>query len=274
MYRLGAVSFLNARPLVEGLDARDDVELLYDVPSRLQARLDGGEVDAALIPVIDLLRSPGRYRVVSDACIGSDGETMTVRVFSQVPPDRVSALAVDTDSHTSVALATVVWGELYQRRLEIRTIDARGAAIEKQDAVLLIGDKVVDPRRAGFAFEVDLGGAWKHLTGLPFVFAVWAQRVGEAAAAQRYHEGLAVLLSEARDAGVARAEEIARQEGPRHGWSEGPAVRYLTKRIRFELDAASVEGADLFGRMCAKYDLAPGDARIEWPESLAVGRVG
>jgi len=299
VYRLGVVSFLNARPLIEGLPARGDVEIVYDVPARLPDSLEAGQVDAALIPIIDVLRSGGRYRVVSDACIGCDGETMTVRVFSQVPPDRIETLWVDGDSHTSVALAAILWRELYRRELTLRPVSTREQAIDQLESVLLIGDKVVDSRRGSFAYEVDLGGAWRQHTGLPFVFAVWACPMDRHEGTEtRRHEGrdrdrgaprqreddeprasaradvraasdsLADLLSHARDCGVGRASEIAETHGPELGWPVELARRYLTRCLSYKLDARSIEGANLFGRLCVRAGLAPPDADILWPEDL------
>jgi chorismate dehydratase len=175
MLRVGVVSFLNARPLIDGLETDRDLQLLFDVPSRLADRLASGELDVALVPVIDVLRSEGRLVRVSDACIGCDGETMTVRVFSQIPPHRMARLWCDPDSHTSIELARVLWREVYGVELSLEPL-RREQPLDGLEAVLLIGDKVVDPRRAGFAYEVDLGGAWRSHTGLPFVFAVWAVR--------------------------------------------------------------------------------------------------
>lgn len=82
-WRLGVVSFLNSKPLIEGLEADRNVELVYDVPARLPAMLDDGTVDVALVPVIDLVKPHRAWQIVSDACIGCDGETLTVRVFSR-----------------------------------------------------------------------------------------------------------------------------------------------------------------------------------------------
>lgn len=290
--RLGAVSFLNSRPLVAGLEARGDVALRYDVPAALPQLLDSGAVDAALVPVIDVIRSGGGYRVVSDACIACDGETMTVRVFSQDPPDRIRTLWVDGDSHTSVALASVLWRELYGRELELRALEGGGKALDAFPAVLLIGDKVVDPRRGSFAYEVDLGGAWRQLTGLPFVFAVWAAQAGrqgglpEGAASSPYRldrdttdrpgtvagrasrVDLFDLLGAARDAGVRAAEELARLEGPRHGWPAELARRYLTRCLKFRLTQRCLEGVSLFARLCAQAGLTAPGPEIAWPERL------
>jgi chorismate dehydratase len=286
VYRLGVVSFLNSRPLIAGLAADHRVELLYDVPARLPDWLDEGHVDAALIPIIDVLHSGGRYHVLSDACIGCDGETMTVRVFSQIPPDRIRALWVDSDSHTSVALATVLWRRVYGCNLELRRLDARRENLGEVGAVLLIGDKVVAAAEGGFSYEMDLGAAWRLHTGLPFVFAVWAcrndrdqdstsagvcekPRASARTATLFDTDELARLLSTARDRGVAEAARIARLHGPELGWPVELAERYLTRCLKFKLDARSVEGANLFTRLCAETDIIPGDARICWPENLA-----
>ncbi len=86
---LGVVSFLNSRPLIHGLDAERGMSLCFDVPSRLPGALQRGEVDAALVPVVGMARLGSAVEIVSDACIGADGDTMTVRVFSRVPPEEV-----------------------------------------------------------------------------------------------------------------------------------------------------------------------------------------
>lgn len=260
MIRLGVVSFLNARPLVCGLQNDPTVTCVFDVPATLPERLDRGQVDAALIPTIDLLRAPDRYRVVSDACIGCDGETMTVRVFSQVPPDRLQTLWVDPDSHTSIALARVLWRLLYDRDLTLHTLSPQ-SDLSDLESVLLIGDKVMDPARGSFAYEVDLGGAWRQHTGLPFVFAVWA--------GLRENAELAEVLSAARDRGVATAAEIAASDGPALGWPVETARRYLTRCLRYVLDARAAEGVELFARHCAEAGLVPADTRIRWPAPLA-----
>ena len=283
MLRLGVVSFLNSRPLIEGLEAGGDVTCVFDVPAALRDRLDRGEVDVALVPIIDVLRGHQRYRVVSDACIGCDGETMTVRVFSQVPPHQVHTLWVDPDSHTSVALASIVWRDLFDRELTIQPFQTSQHSIDNLESVLLIGDKVVNPRRGSFAYEVDLGGAWRQHTGLPFVFAVWAAATSAAAAdggasvaadakatvaADVSSAEVAAQLSAARDCGVARAAEIADACGPPAGWPVELARRYLTRCLKYKLDQRSVEGANRFARRCRDLGLVPADAAIPWPESI------
>jgi predicted solute-binding protein len=70
--RLSAVSFVNARPLVHGLDSQRALFAVdYDLPSECAARLHAGEVDLGLIPAIEYLG--GDYRLVPGMAIGSDG---------------------------------------------------------------------------------------------------------------------------------------------------------------------------------------------------------
>jgi chorismate dehydratase len=125
--------------------------------------------------VVDVLRAAGRYEVVSDACIGSDGDTLTVRVFTSVPPEQVDTLWADPDSHTSAALARVIWREVFGRDLVLRPLPPGPLDAKRAPAVLLIGDKVVRVPRGTYTHEVDLGGVWRRHTGLPFVFAVWVR---------------------------------------------------------------------------------------------------
>ncbi|MHC4696931.1 MAG: MqnA/MqnD/SBP family protein, partial [Planctomycetota bacterium] len=119
------------------------------------------------------------------------------------------------------------------------------------EAILLIGDKVVTNRPIGYEFETDLGSAWRSLTSLPFVFAVWAARQTADV------DWLAPRLSEARDRGVASAEGIAEELGPVMGWPVMLAKRYLTTRIRFTLGPRQKEGIAMFSHLAGRYDLIP-----------------
>ncbi len=115
MHRIASVSYLNSKPLIEGLDAKPDVELMLEVPSELLACLREGRADVALLPVIDYQRMEG-LTIIPAGGIGSDGPTLTVRLFSRVPFEQIQSLACDPDSHTSVALARIVLARRYGLR--------------------------------------------------------------------------------------------------------------------------------------------------------------
>jgi chorismate dehydratase len=254
-YRLGVVSFLNARPLMDGLDADPLVSLQPAVPSALADLLRAGDVEAALIPVIDLAREGRDWTRISDAGIGCDGDTMTVRVFSRVPPEAVTVLHADTDSHTSVALARLIWKHRYHRDITILPLTAAPSR-EACESVLLIGDKVVTRPPAGFDREIDLGEVWREWQELPFVFAVWAAR------AEADTRELAEILNRARDRGVARAAAIAERLGPEHGWPVDLAREYLGRRLKYTVTPDAQHGMRRFLDLAIAEGIVPEEGAL------------
>lgn len=239
-YRIGVVPYLNARPLVYGLEDQDRVALVRAVPSQLARMLAREEVDVALVPSIDLQRSRRALTVLPAGCISSAGTTLTVRVFSQTPPTDIRVLWTDTDSHTSIALARTLWLGLFRRDLKIIPYHPATPLPEDAEAVLLIGDKVVCDPPLGYDYQIDLGTLWFQMTGLPFVFAVWTARAGTDTA------DLFPLLTRARQAGQAHAVEVARTCGPGYGWPVDLAVKYLTHHLQFDFTAAHRDGMEEF----------------------------
>ena len=252
-FTVAAVSFLNARPLIEGLDEEPGVHLVTDVPSRLLETLIEDRASVALCPVIDFQLSPKELSIVSAGAIGSDGPTLTVRVFSRVPMDEVVVVHTDGDSHTSVALLAVVFDELYGRVPEITTLgstDVNGSD-SPPNTVLLIGDKVVrnQPDPALYPHQIDLGEVWRRMTGLPFVFACWMARAD--------HElgDLPDILNRHRELNRVRTAEIAAAHAGASGWPEELAAEYLGEILRYEIGSRELEAIELFWKLCHELGL-------------------
>ncbi len=242
--RIGCVSFLNAKPLIDGFDA-PGCAVRYDVPSRLLEDLERGEVDLALCPVIDYQRSAEPLVVVPVGGIGSRGPTLTVRLFSRAPFERVTRIAADTDSHTSVALARVVMQQRFGRAVEVVDFDARHQTGELPDTMLLIGDKVVaaTPHNGDYPHELDLGQAWFEATGLPFVFAVWmARRSTELG-------NLPELLEANRAANAGRIDQIVERWAAPLGWPSALAGRYLGEKLRYAVGDEELRAIERFWQL-------------------------
>jgi chorismate dehydratase len=245
--RIGSVSFLNAKPLIYGLEDQSDLSLKLAVPSQLLAGLEEERFDVALLPVIDYQRL-NELTLVPAGGIGSDGTTLTVRIFSRKPIAEIRSMACDTDSHTSVALARVILAERYGITPEFA--DLRDDQ-QQTDAKLLIGDKVVCEEPAGFQHQLDLGEAWKELTDLPFVFAIWTAR------ATVDLRDLPDRLANARQQGMAHIDEIVQQYATSRGWPADLARQYLTRYLKFEIGPPQLQAIAQFHELCAKHGIIP-----------------
>ncbi|MEZ6242627.1 MAG: menaquinone biosynthesis protein [Phycisphaerales bacterium] len=277
--RVACVSFLNTAPLIEGLDVCRDIRLEAAVPSTLAGRLfnEQNPADIALVSVIDAATSPEPLALLPVGMIGCEGQTLTVRLFSRVEPSTITRLHADTDSHTSVVLARIVLAERFGVTPEVVALDATARfASDDQDwpeAVLLIGDKVVSGAfPAGtYEYQLDLGEQWRELTGLPFVYAVWAC-LASASGDERIMAA-AALLDRQRRRNAARLDRVVSERAPEKGWPSELARGYVGELLRYEVGPREREAVGEFLRRAADLGLAP---RVEpvWGEveaSLAPG---
>lgn len=248
--RVGAVNYLNSKPLVQGLDAMPNaIDLRFDLPSRLADALSNDQLDIGLIPSVEYFRDSS-YQIVSDACIACCGPVLSVKVYFRTPPENVQTLALDEGSRTSAALAQVLLRERFDVSPKVETLPI-GAGIESTaaDAVLLIGDRAMQEPPGNFNEVWDLGQEWHQETGLPFVFAMWVSRPGVGL------DEIAPLLSQARDIGVAQVNEIARREAPSLHLTEQEVVQYFEQNLHFHLGDSERKGLEHFRSLCEKHGL-------------------
>jgi chorismate dehydratase len=174
-WRIGAVSYLNTRPLLFGMEQspfRDSIDLVKSYPAQIAQDLLNDTIDIGLVPVaiIPLLSNP---QIVSKYVIGAEGEVASVALFSQVPMDQIKRVYLDDQSRTSVALAKVLLAQYWNKEVEF--IDATEGYINQiagTTAGVIIGDRALSSL-SRFNHIYDLALAWKQYTGLPFVFAAW-----------------------------------------------------------------------------------------------------
>lgn len=281
--RIGCVKYLNTLPLIEGLASWQEAELIAAVPSRMIDLLlggVGGEVDMALVSLIDYARSPEPLAILPVGMIGCDGPTMTVRLYSSIEPEKITAVHGDTDSHTSATLVRVVLARKYGRMPELIDFDARErvssppSGEEWPPALVLIGDKIVTdaPPAGRYPYQVDLGQAWKDMTGLPFVYAAWMCRASaldqpgdEGAARRRRILATAAVLDRARRHNATRLDWIVAGRAAERGWPEDLAATYVGSYLRYEVGEAERAGAERFLEEAAALGLAP-RREVRWVE--------
>jgi chorismate dehydratase len=301
--RLGAVGYLNARPLVYGLQRSPRFRLRFDVPSTCAALLHDGSIDLGLIPSIEYLRG-GPYSIVPDLAIASRGPVASVILYTRVPISDVRSIAMDVSSRTSVALVQVLCARLFKIS---PTIESSGpdlpAMLGRCDAALVIGDNALfqsavgsrqsavrsrqsgvgspqsavgnqqsavgnrEPRAtshelrvATYEESIDLGEAWTSLTGLPFVYAFWAGR------ADALESGDVMALQQARNAGVAASDEVARLYLRETPALQAVGVRYLRDNIKYYLGDEERAALELFYRYASEVGVAPASEGLRFFE--------
>jgi len=251
--RIGAVSYLNSKPLISGLQDRyAQDELVLDVPSRLADDLARGDLDVALIPSVEAFSDPD-YEVISDACVATHGPVLSVKLYSRVPPGEIQTLALDEGSRTSAALVKVILAHEFGVHPKLESLPL-GCDVSdtNADAILLIGVRAMFAPKETFHTVFDLGKKWVEWTGLPFVFAMWVTRRSANVSE------VADRLSFARDHGVAHLDEIAATGAKQLNLSRKVAEDYLKHNLHFRLGGPEREGLRLFHSLVKDLGLIPG----------------
>jgi chorismate dehydratase len=242
--KLGAVPFLNVRPLVypleEGL-VKNDFDIVYDNPSRLSTLLSEEKVDLGLIPVAELLKRD-IYRVVPNLSISSRGQVASVVLLSKKSVSEIKTVAVDLRSQSSSSLLRIILEKFnnvnpnYVQRMPDRKF------LDGVDAGMYIGNDGLRMRYSppsGYTV-IDLGGVWTKETGLPFVYAVYAVREGV-----NLGKNLEAL-GKAKSMGLKNIDKIANAYAEKISLSEEICYTYLTERIYYDLGNEEIEGINTF----------------------------
>jgi chorismate dehydratase len=280
--KIGAVSYLNTKPLIDTLVERLGSEdtLVLDLPSRLASRLSSSDIDIGLIPVVEFFRGPeartridgsespresdevNPYQILSNAMIGCKGIVRSVRLFFRKDPSLVRTLAVDEGSKTSIALSKVLLAEIYG--LHPNTIPLSMTCEPDQidaDAVLVIGDRAMHPKRyKSFKSDWDLGQKWFEHTGLPFVFAMWVGR------AECNTEDWRCRFEVARDEGVAKLSKLCDRYASTYRLTHSDCMEYLGSNLRFKMTREDLLGLRTFHAKAVKLGLLTNELRPTWPE--------
>lgn len=249
--RVCAVSFLNTVPLAYGMvhgPQRDAVDLTFAVPSECAARVEAGDADVGLVPVIEMDRQG--LAPVPGIGIASRGAVRSILLVSRVPFRRVRTLAADMNSRTSVMLARIVLSRCFAVEPEVTSLPADlDSMLACADAALLIGDAAlaVDPEALGLPY-LDLGQKWFDMSGLPFVFAMWAGPKSQIT------PELARILQGSLLCGLGALDRIIEEEAARRAMPRAMVDHYLKHNIVFEHGDAERAGLELYLRYAREMD--------------------
>ncbi|MBK7883898.1 MAG: menaquinone biosynthesis protein [Chitinophagaceae bacterium] len=235
--RVGAVSYLNTKPLIYGFEngmMTDAVTLTIDYPSKIAEKLISDELDIGLVPVAIIPQLKQSY-IISDYCIACNGPVASVCLFSEVPLKEIKSIILDYQSRTSVSLLKVLLKEHWKMTPAlIMGETGYEDKIEGTTAGLVIGDRAFGQRLKS-KYMYDLGEAWKEMTGFPFVFAAWVSNI-------KLDNDFLEAFNKTIGFGLNELEAIvAKQEYTYFGLME-----YYTKNIHFQPEGDIMEVIELF----------------------------
>ena len=235
--KVGAVSYLNTKPLIYGFEQgmmQDDIELVIDYPANIADDLINNRIDIGLVPVaiIPLLKE---HYIVSDYCIACNGEVASVCLFSDVPLQEIKTILLDYQSRTSVALIKILLEEYWKIEPSLIAAETNYENdICGTTAGLMIGDRAL-AQRSKNKYVYDLGQAWKEMTGLPFVFAAWVSN-------KKLPEEFVQQFNAANALGFANLQKVILQ----NPCTSFDLQTYYTENIKFKLTDNMFAAVKLF----------------------------
>jgi chorismate dehydratase len=237
------ISYLNSRPFLYGLEhspVKDEIRIFLDIPAKTAAKLAAGQVDIGLIPV-GALSDLKDYHIVSNFCIGADGQVRTTVLASEVPLEEIETVILDYQSRSSVLLTRVMshfyWKKTFKWENSCANFEKK--LISGKTAGVVIGDRVFAIEKK-YPYIYDLAEEWKNFTGLPFVYAVWV-------AAAPIPADFLGKFNEALVYGIRNFQEVEKSEMSRY--PEVDIFDYFTRNISYDFDERKKEGMRKFLEM-------------------------
>jgi chorismate dehydratase len=236
--KVGAVSYLNTKPLLYGIERSEElmqqIELIKDYPSKIAKQLLDDEIDVGLVPVAVIPKMKD-YFIISDYCIGAEGNVASVCLFSEVEISKVEKILLDYQSRTSVALCKVLLKNYWKKDVVFEDAkDDFSNIIKDTTAAVLIGDRALQQRQRS-QYIYDLAGEWKKFSGLPFVFAAWI-------ANKKLPDDFIQLFNIKNAEGVNNIDAVLQTAQ----CDFYDLKTYYTKNISYKLSAEKLKGMHLF----------------------------
>jgi len=263
--RISAIPYLNTAPLMWDFErgvAGQGFEISYTVPSQCAVELQQRSADIGIIPSAAFATVP-RLAILPGIAIAAKQAVRSILLVSKKPIEQTRTVALDNSSLTSVALVHILFEKYWKTapRFDSLPPDLEGM-LAQHDAALLIGDPALGVDRSQYE-TWDLAEEWIRFTGKPFVFAFWAVTQ---AAAERAPIDLAAIFQQSRDHGLEprNLAAIAETWSVKLGMAKMDVIEYLTTNIHYYLDAACLEGLQLFYRYAHECNVIPSVPELQF----------
>jgi chorismate dehydratase len=184
MLRVGFPNYLNTLPFLYHLPKMNGIELVFDVPSRLNEKLAVGEINCGLCSSVFYAKHFEDYILIPDISISAVGKVKSVCLFHKVPLSELSGktIGITPETETSFALLRLVLEKMKKVKPVYLKLNHSSRSLSKEEAqaffetidgYLAIGNEALELLyNEKFPFVTDLAEVWLEETGYPFVFAL------------------------------------------------------------------------------------------------------
>jgi chorismate dehydratase len=251
---LGRIAYVNVDPIYYGLENTgkpDWLEIVGAPPARLNRCLAEGRLDISAVSAFAYAEHHGEWLLLPDFCIACTGNVLSVLLVSRHPLEALSGQRIQVSDESATAASLV---RLVLKMRGIAPVYETGKIRSPRDvdpadgAALVIGDTALRENWHGaFPHVWDLGDLWTSLTGLPFVFALWAVRKPFAQEHPRAVAEVLDLLRASRQAGMAALDSVSARASTVLGVKRELCDRYFAN-FRYEFDPSRIQGLETFFR--------------------------
>ncbi|MBC2716291.1 MAG: menaquinone biosynthesis protein [Desulfobacteraceae bacterium] len=215
--KIGRISYINVDPVYYQFDHEPipaGMQVISRPPAVLNKMLSNSELDISSVSSSAFARHSDQWLILPDLSIACYGKVLSVLLVSRHSFEELQdrTILLTEESATAVDLVKLIFS-----LKGISPVFQRGKVTSPDDLTtlagtgLVIGDAALKHKWENhFDYVWDLCEIWNHMTGLPFVFGVWAVRKSYA---KKYPDRVSTVLERfktSKEEGLRNISDIAR----------------------------------------------------------------
>ncbi len=249
---LGRISYMNVAPVYYGIDnglKPDWLNIVSAPPSILNNMMEKEELDISPVSSVAYAKHQNEWLLLPDLSIACHGRVMSVILVSKKPFENLTnnkVIITDKSAAAAELVKLLFITKKVKPVLETMPIQCPDEVKKHADAALIIGDKALKEKwHVHFDHIYDLGQMWLELTGLPFVFALWAVRKSFADKRPDTVSSIIKIFGLSKEEGKKNLETIAAKASEILGIDIDICRKYY-ELLNYNLDSLQLTGLRTF----------------------------
>jgi chorismate dehydratase len=253
---LGRIDYMNVAPIYYGIDnglatqgTSQGIKMISGPPSALNQMMIDGILDISPVSSAAYARNAHKWLILPDLAIACHERVLSVLLVSRCNLESLTGrrILITDESASARDLCRLIFSlKGVKPEFVVGKVKSPSHLPKEIDAALVIGDSALSqPWGRGFPNIHDLGTLWWEMTGLPFVFAVWAVRKEFARKHPERVEAVLALLKASRRLGNENMKSIVDSACAKLGIDVSTARRYYESLV-YDLADREKQGLSLF----------------------------